>query len=91
MTSPLKLTTTLLPPSSLFTSASQLLVTAMLHTSKLPSTKSFSCAVSERDERVSARKLLKHGVAPPSSRVTLIPPSKKLSFGMSAVGPLLGV
>ncbi|MNG29761.1 hypothetical protein D3C84_1152480 [compost metagenome] len=75
VTTPSKSTRMLLPPSEASTAAVQALVTEIAQRSKSPSTKSFNCAVSERELRVSARKLLKQGTSPPISLDTLMPPS----------------
>ncbi|MNE34693.1 hypothetical protein D3C80_1284240 [compost metagenome] len=69
----------------------QTLVISTLHSSKLSSTKSFSAAVKELEERVSAMKLLKQPSLPPTIWLRLIPPSKKLSKGKVPLVPLLGV
>src|SRR5919197_3608656 len=61
-------------------------------TGNAPSTKSFSVAVGELDERVSARKLAKQGgVVPAKMSVMLIPPSKKLTGGKVPGLPCFGV
>src|SRR3990167_3328343 len=85
---PKKLTSTSSPFS--LSAAAQSFSTAIPHTGNAPNTKSFSWAVCEEDERVSARKAAKPGVLP-NSLVTLIPPSKKLSWGSVVARPLFGV
>src|SRR5262245_50920667 len=58
---------------------------------KSPAMKSFSCALTSCDERVSTRKLLKHGTSPSKTSLRSRPPSKKLNSGNVPDGPDLGV
>src|SRR5919201_3522066 len=62
----------------------------MLQTGKAPTAKSLSVAVTDCDDRVSARNDAKHGGVV-SSALTLMPPSKKLNCGKVPDGPVFGV
>src|SRR5436190_23304087 len=70
----------------------QVFVISTPHTGKAPTTKSLSTAVVDVEERVSAKKLEKHGgVEPLKTAVMLMPPSKKLNCGKVPGAPDFGV